>query len=286
VIAAIVSATQVELEKELLGGLAEEHRAKLMAALEATNKSNDSIISITVQQLGGDAVPLNINSAATLDELKDTIQEQLGLSPVQQTLVFAKKQLEQGDVALYDHGIRDGSSLCLLISELVEPHVVSTPKRVLTIGLDNGGKTTILYQFKLGEVVTSIPTIGFNVEAIEYKNRQLQIWDVGGQDKVRPLWRHYYESSDALMFVVDSSDRDRIGQARAELMRALSEEELKDAPLLVFANKQDLPSAMCCSQIVERLGLHTLRCRAWYIQAVCATSGDGLYEGLDWLCGQ
>ena len=86
-----------------------------------------------------------------------------------------------------------------------------------------------------------------------------------------------------LIFVVDSNDRDRIGEAREELMRMLSEDELRDAALLIFANKQDLPNAMSTAEMTEKLGLHSLRQRSWYIQAACATSGDGLYEGLDWL---
>jgi ADP-ribosylation factor protein 1 len=86
-----------------------------------------------------------------------------------------------------------------------------------------------------------------------------------------------------LIFVVDSNDRERIAEARDELLRMLSEDELRDALLLVFANKQDLPNAMKTAEMTEKLGLHSLRQRTWYIQAACATSGDGLYEGLDWL---
>jgi len=155
--------------------------------------------------------------------------------------------------------------------------------RILMVGLDAAGKTTILYKLKLGEIVTTIPTIGFNVETVEYKNISFTVWDVGGQDKIRPLWRHYFQNTQGIIFVVDSNDRDRIGEARDELQRMLNEDELKDALLLVFANKQDLPNAMNASEITDKLGLHSLRQRNWYIQATCATSGDGLYEGLEWL---
>ena len=124
--------------------------------------------------------------------------------------------------------------------------------RILMVGLDAAGKTTILYKLKLGEVVTTIPTIGFNVETVEYKNISFTVWDVGGQDKIRNLWRHYYQNT-------------------------------QDADLLVFANKQDLPHAMSAPDLTEKLGLQKLTGRQWYIQACCATSGDGLYEGLDWL---
>ncbi|XP_022800474.1 ADP-ribosylation factor 1-like [Stylophora pistillata] len=155
--------------------------------------------------------------------------------------------------------------------------------RILMVGLDAAGKTTILYKLKLGEIVTTIPTIGFNVETVEYKNISFTVWDVGGQDKIRPLWRHYFQNTQGLIFVVDSNDRERIGEARDELNRMLGEDELRDATILVFANKQDLPNAMQASEITDKLGLHTMRNRTWYIQATCATSGDGLYEGLDWL---
>ncbi|CAM6059992.1 unnamed protein product [Sphagnum tenellum] len=155
--------------------------------------------------------------------------------------------------------------------------------RILMVGLDAAGKTTILYKLKLGEIVTTIPTIGFNVETVEYKNISFTVWDVGGQDKIRPLWRYYFQNTQGLIFVVDSNDRDRIVEARDELHRMLSEDELRDAVLLVFANKQDLPNAMNAADITDKLGLHSLRQRHWYIQSTCATSGEGLYEGLDWL---
>jgi ADP-ribosylation factor protein 1 len=155
--------------------------------------------------------------------------------------------------------------------------------RILMVGLDAAGKTTILYKLKLGEVVTTIPTIGFNVETVEYKNISFTVWDVGLQDKIRPLWRHYYQNTQGIIFVVDSNDRERAEDAREELHRMLNEPELSDAVLLVFANKQDLPKAMKPADVAERLGLSALRTRVWHIQGCCATTGDGLYEGLDWL---
>ncbi|CAO1382028.1 unnamed protein product [Diamesa hyperborea] len=155
--------------------------------------------------------------------------------------------------------------------------------RILMVGLDAAGKTTILYKLKLGEIVTTIPTIGFNVETVEYKNICFTVWDVGGQDKIRPLWRHYFQNTQGLIFVVDSNDRERIAEAEKELHNMLEEEELRDAVLLVFANKQDLPNAMNAAELTEKLRLNSLRNRNWYIQATCATQGKGLYEGLDWL---
>merc|ERR1719486_377502 len=121
--------------------------------------------------------------------------------------------------------------------------------RILRAGLDAAGKTTILYKLKLGEIVTTIPTIGFNVETVEYKNSSFTVWDVGGQDKIRPLWRHYFQNTQGLIFVVDSNDRDRIGEAKDELNKMLAEDELREAIVLVFANKQDLPNAMSVAEV-------------------------------------
>ena len=158
----------------------------------------------------------------------------------------------------------------------------SREMRILMVGLDAAGKTTILYKLKLGEVVTTIPTIGFNVETVEYRNISFTVWDVGGQDKIRTLWRHYYQNTEGLIFVVDSNDRDRISDAKQELHKMLAEDELRDAVVLVFANKQDLPKALTAAEITDSLGLSSMH-RKWYIQPACATTGDGLYEGLDWL---
>ena len=155
--------------------------------------------------------------------------------------------------------------------------------RVLMVGLDAAGKTTILYKLSLGDVVTTIPTIGFNVETVEYKRLSFTVWDIGGQDMIRPLWRHYFRGTQAVIFVVDSNDRDRIGEAHDELHRMLGEDDLRDASVLVLANKQDLPNAMSVAEVTDKLGMHSLRARPWFIQSTCATSGEGLYEGLEWL---
>merc|ERR1712174_125250 len=143
--------------------------------------------------------------------------------------------------------------------------------RILMVGLDAAGKTTILYKLKLGEIVTTIPTIGFNVETVEYK--------------IRPLWRHYYQNTQGLIYVVDSSDKERVQESREELHKMLNEDELRDAIVLVFANKQDLPNALPVNELTQELELNQLR-RKWYVQAACATQGTGLYEGLDWLSNE
>ena len=125
------------------------------------------------------------------------------------------------------------------IGELFNKLIGKKKVRILMVGLDAAGKTTILYKLMLGEVVTAIPTIGFNVEVVEYKNIKFEVWDVGGQDTIRPLWVHYYQNTDAIIFVVDSQDQDpdRIQDAKNEINTLMNQEELKNASLLVLANK-------------------------------------------------
>ncbi|PJF18856.1 putative ADP-ribosylation factor 6 [Paramicrosporidium saccamoebae] len=136
----------------------------------------------------------------------------------------------------------------------------------------------ILYKLKFNQTVTTIPTAGFNVECLIHKNIKFHVWD-----KIRPLWRHYHTGTKALIFVVDSQDRDRLHEARVELHRILTARELQDAILLVFANKQDLRQSMTTREVEERLGLDKFAGRVWTVMGSCATSGDGLMEGLNWL---
>merc|ERR1712209_294688 len=170
----------------------------------------------------------------------------------------------------------------LSFSKVWERMIGKQDMRILMVGLDAAGKTTVLYKLKLGEVITTIPTIGFNVETVEYKNLNFTVWDVGGQEEIRKLWRHYYQGTNGLIYVVDSSDRERLEDAQEELFRILQEEEMRDAAVLVFANKQDLPGALPARDVAAKLGLNNLR-QQWPIHSACATSGEGLYEGLDWL---
>jgi len=159
--------------------------------------------------------------------------------------------------------------------------------RIIMLGLDAAGKTSILYKLKRGQIETTIPTIGMHIETVEYRRKTSLVsftaWDVGGRCQMRALWRHYYKQGNALVFVVDSADRDRYEQASDEISKVLSEDDTEGWPLLVFANKQDLPSAMSIAEVTEKLKLHSLCNRRWYIQGSCATTGEGLYEGLDWL---
>lgn len=155
--------------------------------------------------------------------------------------------------------------------------------RVVMLGLDAAGKTTILYKLHIGEVLTTVPTIGFNVEKVQYKNVIFTVWDVGGQEKLRPLWRHYFNNTDGLIFVVDSLDKDRMGRAAQEFRSIIEDPLMKTASLLVFANKQDMKGCLSPAEVCQHLGLPELRGRRWHVQGAIATKGEGLYEGLDWL---
>lgn len=156
----------------------------------------------------------------------------------------------------------------------------------LMLGLDSAGKTTILYSLKLNEIVQTIPTIGFNVEQVKYKNLDLTLWDIGGQEKIRKLWRHYYNNIDILIYVVDSNDMGRIDESREELHALLNEEQLTDLQgVLIFCNKMDLPHASNCSVVAEKLNLKTIK-QKWFIQPCSAIMNDGIYDGLAWLSKQ
>ncbi|KAH7299765.1 hypothetical protein KP509_24G027900 [Ceratopteris richardii] len=170
-----------------------------------------------------------------------------------------------------------------VFTKLFERLLCRKELRILMLGLDAAGKTTVLFKLKLGEVINTVPTIGFNVDTVEYKNISFTVWDIGGQDKIRPLWRHYFHGTQGLIFVVDSNDRNRIAEARDELQKLLNEDQLQDAVLLVLANKQDLPNAVNVAEMRQQLGLDLIHQRKWYIQSTCAITGEGIYEGLQWL---
>uniref|UniRef100_A0A671E1M1 ADP-ribosylation factor-like protein 2 n=1 Tax=Rhinolophus ferrumequinum TaxID=59479 RepID=A0A671E1M1_RHIFE len=125
--------------------------------------------------------------------------------------------------------------------------------RLLMLGLDNAGKTTILKKFNGEDIDTISPTLGFNIKTLEHRGFKLNIWDVGGQKSLRSYWRNYFESTDGLIWVVDSADRQRMQDCQRELQNLLVEERLAGATLLIFANKQDLPGALSSNAIREPL---------------------------------
>ena len=153
--------------------------------------------------------------------------------------------------------------------------------KILMLGLDAAGKTTVLYKLKLNETVSTIPTIGFNVETVQpVKNVSFTVWDVGGQDKIRPLWRHYFIGCEGLIYVVDSSDNSRFAEAQNELEWILDSDEMVGVPLVILANKQDLPQAVSPADLAGKLGLDKVRNRKWHIQGTSALSGEGVYQAM------
>ena len=155
--------------------------------------------------------------------------------------------------------------------------------RMLILGLDNAGKTTILHRLHSGEVVPTVPTIGFEVETVTIRNVKIQVWDLGGQSSIRPYWRCYASNTSGLVYVVDASDKERLAEAGQELKVLLQEHELNQVPLLVLANKQDLPDVVSANKVSEILGLAEISDREFFIAACSALKGAGIQEGLDWL---
>lgn len=155
---------------------------------------------------------------------------------------------------------------------------------ILILGLDSAGKTATLYSLQLGEAISyTIPTVGFNVEEINIGHLCIKMWDIGGQDKIRALWPHYYQQSNGIVFVVDSNDRDRFDQARDELHAIISHKDNVGKPLLVLCNKQDLPMAARKQELIEKLQLNTIKTSNWFAIECSATKNQKAKIGLEWL---
>ena len=164
-----------------------------------------------------------------------------------------------------------------------------TPSKILMLGLDAAGKTTLLYKLRLGEVVTTIPTTGFNLETVKINDTSFNVWDIGygsHHHLPHPSWRHYYPDTDAVIFVVDSSDAERLGEAKEALDTMLSEDLLQKKPLLVFSNKVDLPMSKNTTEMTDLLCLQKYNGREWFIQESNTISGLGIEEGFQWLAKQ
>jgi ADP-ribosylation factor 1/2 len=157
------------------------------------------------------------------------------------------------------------------------------PTKILLIGLDCAGKTQFLYKTKLNEIATLPATIGFNIETIQVNNLTLTVWDIGGQEKIRQLWVNYYKGTDAVIFVVDSNDLNRIDEASKELHLLISSPYLHNKPVLIFGNKQDLPNALNEEELTEKLNLSNLNQNNIFLQLCCVMTGDGISEGMNWL---
>ncbi|XP_017274821.1 putative ADP-ribosylation factor-like protein 5C [Kryptolebias marmoratus] len=155
--------------------------------------------------------------------------------------------------------------------------------KVIIVGLDNAGKTTILYQFLTKEAVHTSPTIGSNVEEITVRNTHFMVWDIGGQESLRAGWYSYYCNTEIVILVVDSTDRERLTVSKEELHRMLAHEDLQNAAVLVLANKQDVKGSMTAAEISQCLTLDSVTTHSWHVQACCALTGEGLPASLDWM---
>ncbi len=165
-----------------------------------------------------------------------------------------------------------------------------SPVHVVMLGLDSAGKSTVLYRLKFDQYVNTVPTVGFNCEKVKgttgkAKGVSFMMWDVGGQDKVRPLWKSYTRNTDGIVFVVDSVDTERMEEAKVELLRTARCPENLGVPILVVANKQDLPGARDSDEVAKLMNLNELTSAGhlWHIQPSCAIIGEGLDEGLEQL---
>lgn len=154
-----------------------------------------------------------------------------------------------------------------------------TEHKIVMVGLDNAGKTTILYQFLMNEVVHTSPTIGSNVEEVVWKNIHFIMWDLGGQQSLRAAWSTYYTNTEFIIMVIDSTDRERLSVIRDELYTMLNHEELRKANVLVYANKLDLKGSMSAAEISNQLDLTSIKEHHWHIQSCCALTGEGYFFG-------
>ena len=158
--------------------------------------------------------------------------------------------------------------------------------KVIILGMQNAGKTTILYRLTLGQYVKTTPTIGSNVEELTYNNVKFQAWDLGGQESTRSVWDVYYINTDAVVFVIDSQDDEYFEDSKLEFHKLLNNPNLRNSIILVFANKQDLQGAKAIDKLIEDYELNKIKNHVWYIQPCSAIKGDGLINGIKWLSEQ
>lgn len=116
--------------------------------------------------------------------------------------------------------------------------------KLLVLGLDNAGKTTLLKQLSKEDPKGTEPTQGFNVKTLNHDGFKLNVWDIGGQKKIREYWVNYYDNVDGIVFLIDSSDEERVKECKETFMFLMDVDKLEKVPILVFANKQDLDFAM------------------------------------------
>lgn len=160
--------------------------------------------------------------------------------------------------------------------------------RILVVGLDNSGKTTLINHLKpkKSNTLEVTPTVGFQVEEFARNNIQFTVYDMSGQGRYRSLWESYYEDVQAVIFVIDSTDRLRIVVAKDELDHLLMHQKIQNSniPILFFANKNDCAGAMGHVEVTDMLDLEKIRQKPWQIKPSNALTGEGIPDGIDWLC--
>eukprot|EP00873_Tetraselmis_striata_P017538 jgi/Tetstr1/437802/TSEL_026443.t1 len=161
---------------------------------------------------------------------------------------------------------------------------------VLILGVDKAGKTTLLEKMKtlytdyMGlEPEKILPTVGLNVGRIEAHKAKLIFWDLGGQSGLRSIWDKYFEEAHAVVFLVDASAPDRFEESKAALERVLGSMDITGAPLLVLANKQDVPGCCSAEEVQDYYGVGRYDSRPTRITGISAYTGEGIREGLFWL---
>ena len=174
-----------------------------------------------------------------------------------------------------------------ILSKIIEFFTKSRNNfKIIILGMQNAGKTTILYRLSLGQLVKTTPTIGSNVEELTYNNVKFQAWDLGGQESTRSVWDVYYLNTDAIIYVIDSQDDEYLEESKAQFHKLLVHPTLKNATILIFANKQDLPGAKDVNRLIQDYEFDKIKNHIWQIQSCSALKGEGLISGIKWLSEQ
>lgn len=158
--------------------------------------------------------------------------------------------------------------------------------KIAWLGLDSAGKTTIIRRISTGVFSNDTRrTLGMNVDEFYSEGIKFVAWDIGGQESFRAaLWKSYMAGSMGVIFVVDSADGERFDEAREELWKyILSNKQVSNIPILVLANKQDLPTARTAGEVARALDLHKVFNHSYAIFPCSAKSAFNLEEALEWL---
>jgi len=158
--------------------------------------------------------------------------------------------------------------------------------KILILGMQNAGKTSVLYRLSLGQIIKTNPTIGANLEEFTYNNVKFQAWDLGGQESIRSIWDAYYMNTDAIIYVIDSKNEENLEESREQFHKVLKNQSLKNCIILFLANKQDLSGSKSVNQIIQDYQLDKIKEHIWHIQACSALKGEGLITGIKWLSEQ